>query len=174
MTISWEEISEKLEKLLETGSAIGEAATKVSEKYPSVDYATAWWIAGAFESNNTCKNEIMRKGADSLYENMVIACKKKLQQMGYQVCTEPSEISRMLAMLGGRGKPDILAVRQIPPDKDDILFIEIARREDKGFIAHQNYGAGSKCKRILLLPIDTSAVELWGLQNLVDGGYHRS
>lgn len=100
---------------------------------------------------------------DTEHGLLIQGAKLKLEDAGYRVLEEQNEIRALVEARGSKGNPDLLGLKG-----SEVVCVEaIERAKDTATLVDQVERFAKVGKVILVLPVNTSSVELWGLQDLV-------
>lgn len=148
---------------LSQGFTYHQAAKRVSEESP-VSVITLRYKAyhmalkeGYFSRTN------LQHNTGTIHEQLLTKCKEKLKDNGYTVIEEQNEIRKLIESKGSKGKPDLIALKG-----DEILLVEVVERvKETATFVNQLERFTRIGKVVIVLPINTSNIEVWGAQGLI-------
>jgi hypothetical protein len=151
----------ELRLYLSEGFTYHQAAKKVAEKSPISVMSLrhkAYQIAvseGYFSNHGRQHNELTTHGL------LLTRCQKK-ESNGYTVVVEQNEIRKFMESRGSKGNPDLIGMRG-----PEILIVEILERvKHLGTFIDQLERYAKIGKLAIVLPIDTTNIQIWGRQEL--------
>jgi hypothetical protein len=152
-----------LRSYLNQGFTYHQAAKKVSEQTP-ISIITLRYRAyhmalkeGYFSPTNLQHNTRTTQG------QLLTRCKDKLNDNGYAIIQEQNEIRKFMESKGSKGNPDLIAIKG-----EEILLLEVIERvKSSATFVNQLERYTRIGKVIVVLPINTDNIEVWGAQSLV-------
>jgi hypothetical protein len=94
-------------------------------------------------------------------------CKERLEIDGYRVLSEQNMIRKFVETKGSKGSPDLVAIK----DKE-ILLVEVIERAKASATFIDQLERYSKIgKLIVVLPINTTNILMWGIEDMVSRGF---
>ena len=148
---------------LSQGFTYHQAAKRVSEESP-VSIITLRYNAyhmalkeGYFSRTN------LQHNTGTIHGQLLTKCKEKLKDNGYTVIEEQNEIRKIIESKGSKGNPDLIALKG-----DEILLVEVVERvKETATFVNQLERFTRIGKVVIVLPINTSNIEVWGAQGLI-------
>jgi hypothetical protein len=152
----------ELRLYLSEGLTYHQAAKKVAEKSPISIISLrhkAYQIAvseGYFSGHGRQHKELTTHGL------LLTKCQEKLKSNGYTIIVEQNEIRKFMESRGSKGNPDLIGMRG-----SEILLVEILERvKHLGTFIDQLERYAKIGKLAIVLPIDTTNIQVWGRQEL--------
>jgi hypothetical protein len=157
----------KLRSLLKKDPSYHKAAKEVKEQMPSFDLMTLRRYAHIIAVEEGYYSPTGLQHSHITEHNQIISkCKEKFENDGYVIIQDDNKIKKIVEDRGSKGHPDLCAMKSGHPD----LYIEIIERtKTKVMFVNQleRYSRIKDGKVIVVLPIDTHNIELWGIQDLM-------
>ena len=101
--------------------------------------------------------------SDTEHGRLIQGAKLKLEDAGYRILEEQNEIRAFVEARGSKGNPDLVAVKG-----SEVLLVEaVERAKGTATLIDQVERFAKVGKVILVFPVNTANVALWGLQDLV-------
>ena len=100
---------------------------------------------------------------DTEHGLLIQRAKLRLEHSGYRVLEEQNEIRTFVEARGSKGNPDLVAVK----GSEVVLVEAVERAKDTATLVDQVERFAKVGKVLLVFPVNTDRVELWGVQNLV-------
>jgi hypothetical protein len=98
----------------------------------------------------------------TVHGKLISKCKKKLIADGYNIIDEQNRIRQFIESKGSKGNPDLVAIGK----NGKILLVEVAEPEkDTQTLVRQLERYQKVGKVIIVLPMSTANVSLWGIQS---------
>jgi hypothetical protein len=99
---------------------------------------------------------------DTEHGLLIQGAKLRLEDAGYHVLEEQNEIRAFVEGRGSKGNPDLVATR----GSEVILVEAVERAKDTATLVDQVERFTKVGKVVLVFPMNTDRIELWGLQHL--------
>lgn len=105
---------------------------------------------------------------DTEHGSLLERCAARLRSQGYAVVHEQNEIRRFVESRGSKGTPDLVATKA-----SEIMLVEVVERPKASASFVDQLERFSKVGSVLIvLPINTSRVQVWGTQDLRETSSH--
>jgi hypothetical protein len=158
-----EKADSELRSYMNEGFTYHQAAKKVAESSPISIISLrhrAYQMAvreGYFSGNKKQHSEFTTHGL------LLIKCQQRLESEGYTVVVEQNEIRKFMESRGSKGNPDLIGVKG-----QEILLVEVIERvKQLGTFIDQLERYTKIGRLIIVLPIDTTNIQVWGRQELL-------
>ena len=99
---------------------------------------------------------------DTEHGGLLAKCKEKLEVEGYNVISEQNEIRRIVQSKGSKGNPDLIAIKG-----NDLVSVEVVERAETSATFVDQLARFAKIgKVVVVFPMNTTNIEIWGIQDL--------
>lgn len=105
----------------------------------------------------------LQHNISTTHGQLLTRCKEKLEGNRYTIIQEQNEVRKFMESKGSQGNPDLIAIKG-----DETLLVEVI--EDVKLAAtfvNQLERYTKIGKVVIVLPINTSNIEVWGTQSLI-------
>jgi hypothetical protein len=149
-------------QLLQEGFTPHEAAKKVSEYSPIKIFSLRYMAYDIAVQEGFFSPPGSQHSTDTEHGFLIQSAKEKLQAAGYDVLEEQNEIRTFIEDHGSKGNSDLIGLKG-----EEIVLVEaVERTKGAATIVNQVERFAKVGKVILIFPVNTNNVELWGLQDI--------
>lgn len=149
-----ENAKKRIKEYVSRGFTYHEAAKRASKDFPIKLLTLRWYAYQISMKEGRDIGRIQHKKSTE-HGRLLEMAKNKLLKQGYNVIEEQNEIRKRMSTHGIRGNPDLYAMKG-----QETLLVEVYV-DDKKLISQINrYSKVGKV--ILVLPVNTQDIEIWG------------